>query len=148
VYLYEDFVERGTLLRWALDAANAFRAITTRLSPAALMRLCRIGSPIVYLLCAVPYGVLRRFAATRRLAESIPFRHATGPFSLSGDLFDRFGAPVEYRYTRARASALLSDAGLRVTAVGNDRGWMVAARKPGGDSPAIMPRSVDARTGA
>jgi uncharacterized protein YbaR (Trm112 family) len=130
VYLYEDFVERSPALRVMLATANAGRALTTRLSPAALMRWCRVASPIVFVLCVVPYQVLRRFPPTRRLAESIPFRHARTPFGMSGDLYDRFGAPVEYRYTRAEAAAFLERAGLIVTAVGNDRGWMIAARKP------------------
>lgn len=135
IYLYEDFVERSRLLHAALVAANALRVVTTRLSPQALMRICRIASPLVYLLCAVPYRLLKRLPATRGLAESIPFRHARRPFGLSGDLFDRFGAPIEFRYTRAGAAALLDDTGLQVTAVGNDRGWMVAARKP---APVMM----------
>ena len=130
IYLYEDVVERSRLLHAALSAANLLRIVTTRLSPAALMRLCRMASPVVFLLCAVPYRVLKRVPAARGIAESIPFRHARRPFGLSGDLYDRFGAPIEFRYTRAGAAALLEDAGLRVTAVGNDRGWMVAARKP------------------
>ena len=141
VYLYEDFVERGPLLRAALRAANAFRMMTTQLSPSVLMRLCRVASPVVYALCAVPYRCLKRFTVTRGIAESIPFRHARRPFGLSGDLFDRFGAPVEYRYTRSGAAALVEAAGLRVTAIGNDRGWMVAARKP---APAMMVASLHA----
>ena len=89
-----------------------------------------MASPVVFLLCAVPYRLLKRVPGARGIADSIPFRHARRPFGLSGDLYDRFGAPIEFRYTRSRAAALLEDAGLRVTAVGNDRGWMVAARKP------------------
>jgi SAM-dependent methyltransferase len=138
VYLYEDFVERGAVLRWMLAAANALRTVTTRLSPRVLMRLCRIGSPLVYLMFAVPYKVLKRAGAARSLADAIPFRHARSPFGLAGDLFDRFGAPVEYRFTRAGAIALLDGAGLRVTAVGNDRGWMLAARKPASPRAGIM----------
>jgi hypothetical protein len=130
VYLYEDFIERGFVLRTALRAANSLRAMTTRLSPRNLMRLCRVGSPVVFLLCAVPYRILKQFGATRRLAESIPFRHANKPLGLAGDLFDRFGAPVEYRYTQTSAAGLVESAGLKVARVGNDRGWMVAARKP------------------
>jgi SAM-dependent methyltransferase len=141
VYVYEDFVERGAVLHAALRVANRVRPLTTRLSPAALLRVCRAASPVVFLLCAVPYRALKRFPATRRVAEQIPFRHARSPFGLAGDLFDRFGAPVEFRYTRADAASLLERAGLRVTAVGNDRGWMVAARKPG---PVMMPEPLHA----
>ncbi len=130
IYLYEDFVERPPLLRASLAVANALRPITTRLSPAALMRVCRLASPLVYGLCTLPSRLLRGFAATRRIGEMMPFRHSQGPFALAGDLFDRFGPPVEYRYTRAGSQAFVAGAGFQVTAVGNDRGWMVAARKP------------------
>jgi SAM-dependent methyltransferase len=145
VYLYEDFVERSALLRAALAAFNALRPLTTRLPPRALMRLCRIASPIVYALCAAPYRVLKRVGAPAALVEAIPFRHAKGPFDLWNDLFDRFGAPVEYRYTRSAAAALVEQAGFHVTAVGNDRGWMVAARKP---APAMMPKRMNAESRA
>jgi SAM-dependent methyltransferase len=130
IYLYEDFVERSLLLHTALSVANLLRIVTTRLSPAALMRVCRMASPVVFLLCVVPYRILKRVPAARGIARNIPFRHARHPFGLSGDLYDRLGAPIEFRYTRAGAAALLEDAGLHVTTVGNDRGWMVAARKP------------------
>jgi SAM-dependent methyltransferase len=138
VYVYEDFVERSAALHLALKAVNALRAITTRLSPRALLRVSRMASPLVFALCTVPYNVLQRFSATRRLADSIPYRHATGPFTLAGDLFDRFGAPVEYRYTRSGAASLMTGAGLEVTRIANDRGWMVAAVRSGQIGSVIM----------
>ena len=82
----------------------------------------------MYATFTVPYKILRAVGATG-LANAIPFRHGTHPFGLTGDLYDRFSAPVELRYTRPGAEALLRDAGLEVSRVANDRGWMLAAHR-------------------
>src|SRR5207302_4383401 len=116
VYLYEDFVARGRLLRWALLAANSVRAVTTRMPARLLYACCRAASPLVFAAFTLPYKLLRAAGAVR-LAESIPFRHGTHPFGLTGDLYDRFSAPVELRFTRHGAEALLRNAGLEVSRV-------------------------------
>jgi len=71
-----------------------------------------------------------RIPGLRALAARIPYRHGTGPFSMTGDLYDRFATPIERRYSKADALKLLQDAGLQPLAVANDRGWMVAGVKP------------------
>jgi len=129
-YLYEDFSERSAWLRWPLAAANAARALTTRLPHHVLYGLCRLGSPIVFTLFTLPALVGRRFAGLAPLAATLPFRHGTGPFSLVGDLYDRFSAPVEWRYSRAGSAAFFSGAGLDRVIVAAERGWMVSGIKP------------------
>ena len=125
IYLYEDFSDRAAGWRWLLNAANSLRHVTTRVPPRMLYRLCQAASPIVYLTFTVPFLALRRVAPLRGLAGSIPFRHGKGPLRLTGDLFDRFSAPVEYRYSREGSVALMEAAGLSVVRVANDRGWIV-----------------------
>jgi SAM-dependent methyltransferase len=129
VYLYEDFGERAGAWRWALKAVNRLRVVTTNLPPRLLYVLCQIGSPVVYVLLTVPHIVLRRFRWTRGFADALPYRHGTGPFALAGDLFDRFSAPLEFRYSRRSAGDLLATAGLQVVRVAYERGWMVYARR-------------------
>jgi SAM-dependent methyltransferase/uncharacterized protein YbaR (Trm112 family) len=129
-YLYEDFSERSALLRWSLRAVNMARALTTRLPNRVLFNLCRVASPFVFLLFTVPARACRRIAPLAPLAERLPFRHGTGPFSLVGDLYDRFSAPVEFRYSRESSSALFSTAGLEGVSAAPERGWMVAGTKP------------------
>ncbi len=128
-YLYEDFSDRSFVWRWLLRSVNALRGVTTRMSPQILYRLCQLGSPIVYLLFAAPYQLLRRVPGCGRLAASIPFRHAAGPFSLAGDLYDRFSAPVEHRYSRSGAVVFFQEAGLGDIMIVKERGWMVVGRK-------------------
>ena len=128
VYLYEDFGERSITWRWALKVVNRLRPVTTSMPPALLYGLCRAASPLVYLLLTVPHRVLKSIPLTRAFALSLPYRHGAGPFTLTGDLFDRFSAPIEFRYSRRGASDLLANAGLRVIKVAYERGWMVYAR--------------------
>ena len=123
LYVYEDFSDRSLAWRVALAMANSARAITTRLPPKLLMRLCRLLSPVVWLLLTVPS---RHFS----WARNFPYRHGTTPSSMSGDLYDRLSAPIEKRYSKAGAAALAADAGLRVERVAARRGWMVHATKP------------------
>lgn len=130
-YLYEDFSERSRFLRWSLAAANATRAVTTRLPPRLLYALCWLGAPVIFTLFTLPAIVGRRIPGLARLAAGVPFRHGTGPFSLVGDLYDRFSAPVEWRYGRKGSFALFADAGLQDVRVAPERGWMVTGTKPG-----------------
>jgi SAM-dependent methyltransferase len=128
VYLYEDFGERSTGSRWALKIVNALRPVTTSLPPRLLYAICRAASPAVYLLLSVPHQLLMKVSLTREFAAGLPYRHAAGPFAIVGDLYDRFSAPVEYRYSRRGAAELLASAGFRVMRVEYERGWMVHAR--------------------
>ena len=124
MYVYEDFSDRSWPWRLALAIANSPRLLTTRMPPPALMALCKALSPVVYAICTWPS---RRF----RWASRFPYRHGTHPWSLSGDLYDRFSAPIEKRYTRAAAADLVTLAGLEIVRVAQRRGWMVLARKKG-----------------
>jgi len=129
VYVYEDFGERSAGLRLSLSCVNWFRRFTTRLPPKALFRLCQIMSPVVYLMCTVPFLILKHIRPLQKVAYAMPFRHGLGPFSLIGDLYDRFSAPVEYRYNRETSAKLLTEAGLEVSKVVYERGWMVLGQK-------------------
>jgi SAM-dependent methyltransferase len=123
LYVYEDFGDRALYWRAALAAANSVRAITTRMRPSHLMRLCRMLSPVVYVLCTLP---ARHFSWAARF----PYRHGPHAFGMVGDLYDRLSAPIERRYSRDGAAQLATGAGLTVVAVGQQRGWVVRAVKP------------------
>ncbi len=130
VYLYEDFSERAVPWRWLLRLSGACRALTTRLPADLLYRLCQAGSPVVFLLFAVPFRALRRVPMLERVAAGMPFRHARGPLRLANDLYDRFSAPIEKRYSRAGAVQFLRGAGLEQIALAQERGWMAVGTKP------------------
>jgi hypothetical protein len=119
-------------MRLALRAVNRLRAFTTRLPPRALFRACQLASPLVYATFTVPHRVLRNVPGLRSAASALPYRHGQRPFGLAGDLYDRFSAPVELRFSREGAAALLGDAGLVDIRTGYERGWVAVGRKPAG----------------
>jgi SAM-dependent methyltransferase len=129
-YFYEDFSERGAGWRLLLLAVNHLRRITPHLSHRVLWLLCQTASPLIYALFTIPFRILRHTPGLGSLAAGFPFRHATGPFSLVGDLYDRFSAPIEWRYSRADVEALFQDVGLQAVITANNRGWMVSGIKP------------------
>ena len=70
---------------------------------------------------------MMKFKLTRRIAENTPFNFGTGPFSLRGDIYDRFGAPVEYRFSRQAVLDMFGECGFsnaRVTRLYNTAGWV------------------------
>lgn len=142
VYVYERFEGRPLLWRWLLAAATACRRLTTQLPPALLYRLCQLGSPVIYALFTVPHRLLKRIPGCRSFAATIPFHHGSGPFSLVGDLYDRFSAPIEQRYTRAEALAFFQQAGLQELVAVNERGWLVTGIK-GCGRPVAGPNAVE-----
>jgi SAM-dependent methyltransferase len=131
LYVYEDFATRAAAMRVGLRAVNSVRGLTTRLSPRLLFGLCRASSPLVYAAFTVPHRLLRHVPGLRTFARAMPFRHATGPFSLAGDLYDRFSAPIELRFSREGTADLLQSAGLVDVRTSYERGWIAAATKPG-----------------
>ena len=129
IYVYEDFATRAAALRVGLRIVNSVRGITTRMPPRMLFALCRLASPLVFATCAVPYQLFRNAPGIGAVARGLPFRHGKTPFGLTGDLFDRFSAPIELRFSRAGTAALLEGAGLEDVRIGYERGWVGAATK-------------------
>lgn len=125
IYVYEEFDRRSWPWRIALGAVNAVRQPISGLSPAAIRRICALLAPFVYVACTIPS---RHF----RWAAKFPYPATQNPDmrSLVPDLYDRFAAPIEKRYTERGARALVEQSGLRVCAIANVRGWIVWAEKP------------------
>jgi SAM-dependent methyltransferase len=124
VYVYEDFARRGPLWRLALAAVNTVRRPISEMSPAAIRRVCAILAPLVFVTCTLPS---RYFSWAARF----PYPATQNPTlkSLLPDLYDRFAAPIERRYSEAGARALIEQAGCVVQAVAYIRGWAVWGRK-------------------
>jgi ubiquinone/menaquinone biosynthesis C-methylase UbiE len=124
LYVYEDFSDRSLLWRAALGLINSVRAMVSRLSPRNIRRFCRLIAPFVYLGCTLPS---KHF----RWAARFPYPATQNPTmaSLIPDLYDRFAAPIEKRYSASGTRTLAEQAGLRVRQVAQMRGWVVWAEK-------------------
>ncbi|MBN1587828.1 MAG: methyltransferase domain-containing protein [Candidatus Omnitrophica bacterium] len=99
VYLYEDHAE-NRWKRWALKGVRGLRKVSVKLGPKQLWALCTLLSPFVWFFFTVPSKILRLVPVWASKADAIPFNFGQGPLSLRGDLYDRFGAKIEYRLSR------------------------------------------------
>jgi SAM-dependent methyltransferase len=124
IYVYEDFSTRTPFERLLLRLVSAGRRATVRIPGQLLYRLCQLASPFVFAGFALSARALARFEATRTLSQRIPFRHATSPMSLTGDLYDRFAAPIECRYSRSEVERWFQQAGCSDVMVAPLRGWV------------------------
>jgi len=125
IYVYETFERRPWQWRIALAATNAVRRPISGMSPRSIRWLCAVVAPVVYATCTIPS---RHFSWASRL----PYPATQNPTmkSLIPDLYDRFAAPIEERYSERSARELVEQAGCRVRAVANIRGWAVWGEKP------------------
>ena len=124
IYVYEEFDRRSWPWRLALGAVNAIRQPISSMSPAAIRRVCALLAPFVYVTCTIPS---RHFS----WAAGFPYPATQNRDmkSLIPDLYDRFAAPIEKRYTERGARALVEQAGLRVLKIANVRGWILLSEK-------------------
>jgi len=127
LYLYEDHSENRVKYA-AVKIINLLRGITTRIPPKILYALSLIASPFIFIFFSCPAKILSIFKSTKKIAEKIPFNFGTSLFSLRGDLYDRFGAPIEYRYSRREVYDMLnkySIFNINITRLKATAGWVV-----------------------
>jgi len=126
IYLYED--HSGNRVKYFLLRLITFvRQITTRMPKAVLYSLSFLSSPIIVLLFSYPSRLMKKFTLTKRTAERMPFNFGTHPFSVTGDLYDRFSAPIEYRYNKSGMYDLLSNNGftdIKIDKLKTKAGWV------------------------
>ena len=116
----------------AVKIVSWLRCITVKLPSRLLYVMSWIGSPIAFILFTVPAKILGRFKATAGVAEKMPFNFGTTPFSLRGDLYDRFSAPIERRYSRKEVHDMFARHGfrdVRITRLKDTAGWVVWGHK-------------------
>ena len=122
-YVYEDFSTRGLAWRTTLGTINIVRQFISGMSPVNIRRLCSLMAPAVYITCTLPSKI---FPSVR-----FPYPASQNPTlrSLVPDLYDRFTAPIERRYSETAARRLAEQAGCAVRASAYLRGWAVWAEK-------------------
>ena len=124
LYVYEDFSDRSLPWRAALGSINRVRGLVSGLSPRNIRRFCAAIAPVVYVSCTLPS---KHFS----WAAGFPYPARQNPTmaSLIPDLYDRFAAPIEKRYSASGTRRLAEQAGLRVRQVAQMRGWVLWAEK-------------------
>lgn len=111
LYLYYAFDNRPRWFRWLWRVSNVVRLLIRRLPPRSKQFVTDLIAFIVYL----PFARLAAFAETAGLhVASLPlsyYRHCS-LYTLRTDSRDRFGTPLERRFTRTQIREMCSAAGL------------------------------------
>lgn len=76
-----------------------------------------------------------------RVAAAFPLKaYADYPFGVCvNDQYDRFSAPIEWRFTADEVDAILTDAGFVDVVVLDNNGWLGSGRRPAAD-PTVISR--------
>jgi len=111
LYLYYAFNNRPRWFRWLWRASNAARLLIRRLPP----RPKQFVTDLIALTIYWPLARLADLAATAGLpVGAFPlsyYRHCSF-YTMRTDARDRFGTPLEQRFTRAQIRAMCTAAGL------------------------------------
>ncbi|MDP3731672.1 MAG: class I SAM-dependent methyltransferase [Candidatus Omnitrophota bacterium] len=131
LYLYEDHSENQAK-HLVLIMVKLLRKITTRMPPKILYVISFLASPFIAIIFSYPSRFFKHFKITHPLSERMPFNFGTHPFSLTGDLYDRFGAPIEHRFDKDEVYNMFIECGfcgVFITRLRDSAGWVVRGYK-------------------
>lgn len=132
-YLYYALDNRGIVFRALFFVTNFIRTIISRLPSRMKMLACDILAATVYWPLATVSKLLDQFSFLRPLVRSIPLSYyrSTSFHIMRNDSLDRFGTPLEKRFTRAEIKKMLEDAGFQnITFSEKQPYWHVIAKRP------------------
>jgi hypothetical protein len=89
----------------------------------------------------LPFRLMRGVKRLDRLTAALPLKtYANYPFGVCvNDQFDRFSAPIEWRFTANEVKALLVNGGFTETVVLENHGWVGSGRRPAFALPTPSP---------
>lgn len=131
LYLYYNLDNRGLLFKLLFKASNAFRWIISKLSPSLKKVVCNIIAAIVYWPLAKLSALVAIFSS--KMASHIPLSYyrKTSFFIMRNDALDRFGTPLEKRFSKAEIQQMLQLAGFtNIKFSTKEPFWHVLSQKP------------------
>ncbi len=112
LYLYYDLSETGVLFRALHSLSEGARKIIHRMPKLIKNALCDTIAVLIYL----PFIVLSRIMAffSERIAKKMPLNYYRNKswHIIRNDARDRFGTPLEQRFTQHEISQMLDNAGM------------------------------------
>ena len=130
LYLYSDLSEHP-IKKFFLNPISWLRLITKRLPLPILSLICYVLAPLVFCFLTLPARTIK-IAGFPNKAKQIPHHHNQTVKSIVGELYDRLGAQIEYRYDKQRLHDLHSNHQFQIDLVDEIpdwRGWVSLANK-------------------
>jgi 2-polyprenyl-3-methyl-5-hydroxy-6-metoxy-1,4-benzoquinol methylase len=118
--------------RLLLRLVGGARRVTTRMPRPLLRGLSYPIAVSLYTAFVLPYRLSRRVHRLEGVADALPLKaYADYPLGVCvNDQFDRFSAPLEWRFTAEQVRGLLRDVGFTEIVVLDNHGWVGSGRRP------------------
>jgi SAM-dependent methyltransferase len=114
VYLYYNLDNRGILYKSLFFLSNLVRKIVSSM-PGGLKKFCCNGMAVFFYMPFVLFSrLLKLFGVSKRLRSRIPLHsyEDTSFYIIRNDALDRFGTPLEQRFSMKQILAMMEAAGL------------------------------------
>lgn len=132
VYLYYDFEDRGALFKGLYRLSNAIRKPISKMRPGPKKFICSILAVLFYMPFVLFSRLLRFFGVPKRIRSRIPLHgyEWTSFYIIRNDALDRFGTPLEQRFSKAQIETMMKDGGLEDITFGKEIPyWHAVGRK-------------------
>ena len=131
IYVYRTFEEDSMMKQHALYVANLLRALTIKMSGNVLYLFLYLLIPPIFLLCYLPSMLFWHIPGGRRMFKNFPYnyeQYQNRSFrDIHMNLFDRFGNPIERRYTRREMMDWMEKSDFERFELKKGQGWTVTA---------------------
>jgi ubiquinone/menaquinone biosynthesis C-methylase UbiE len=132
VYLYYDFENRGSLFKALFGASNALRKGISSMPSGLKKATCEVIAATVYM----PFVLAARATdavGLKKLTPRIPLSNYRNKSYniIRNDALDRFGTPLEQRFSRADITRMMEGCGLtNIRISDNEPYWHAVGQKP------------------
>lgn len=114
VYLYYSFENRGVLFKLLYKMSNLIRLLVSALPHKIKSIVCDLFAVLFYMPFVLLSRLMDRVSITRKWVKYIPlsfYRNVTFNI-IRNDSLDRFGTPLEQRFSKKEIQAMMEDLGL------------------------------------
>lgn len=132
VYLYYSLDNRGGLYRFIFNLSNVFRLVISKMPSGLKKVVCDIIAFTVYLPLVGLSGLIKVLGGSN-FYKKIPLSYYLGKSLniIRNDALDRFGTPLEQRFSKQQITEMMSSAGLSDIVFSNQEPyWHAVGRKP------------------
>lgn len=132
VYLYYDLDNRGMLFRSIFYLSNILRLIVNKLPQSLKAFACDILAFVLYLPLVSLSRLVKRLFPKRNWYRKIPLSSYTNKSFkvMRNDSLDRFGTPLEQRFTKKEIIEMMEQSGLKnITFSPKDPYWHAVGQK-------------------
>ena len=114
VYLYYSLDNRGLLYRSLFWISNLFRMGISRMPGSAKRFTCNLLAVLFYMPFVLWTRLLKLFGVPERIRSKFPLYayEKTSFYIIRNDALDRFGTPLEQRFSRKQITEMMEAAGL------------------------------------